>query len=123
MIDRDENLPAEMARQNWMILSALVLVSLLWRSWPMTTGVLAGGLLITLNYHWMGRTLHRLLDDPSKTAKRKGGSSRNALLRLVVVGLVIYVLLVYTPIHPLGFVVGLSVYVLNLALTAVKRLY
>ncbi|MFO7576514.1 MAG: ATP synthase subunit I [Pelovirga sp.] len=123
MTDRDAHLPAEMARRNWIILAVLVLLSLLWRSAPVTLGVLTGGLIVTLNYHWMGHSLRRLLADPRRAPQNKGRAGRSYLFRLLVMGLAIYVLLAHIHIHPLGLIVGLSVYVVNLLLTAAKRLY
>ncbi|MFN2355718.1 MAG: ATP synthase subunit I [Desulfopila sp.] len=123
MTSRDENLPSELARRNWIILAVLVVISLLWRSLPVTLGVVAGGLVVAVNYHWMGRSLRKLLVDQGQPPQGKFRSGRDFLLRMAVIGLVIYLLLVHTRIHPVGFAAGLSVYVLNLMLTAVKRLY
>lgn len=123
MTNRDDQLPAELARRNWIILAVLVFLSLWWRSWPVTSGIVAGGLVVSLNYHFMGRSLHKLLMEQEASARAKWTSARNTLLRLLLTLVVVYVLLVHTAIHPLAFVAGLSVYVINVALTAMKRLY
>lgn len=123
MTDSDANLPAEMARRNWIILVVLVLLSLIWRSVPVTLGVLTGGLVVTLNYYWMGHSLRSLLADPRRAPQNKGRAGRSYLFRLLIIGLALYVLLAHVHIHPVGLVVGLSVYVVNLLLTAAKRLY
>lgn len=123
MTDRDKNLPFELARRNWIILAVLITISLLWRSLPVTLGVVAGGLVVAVNYHWMGHSLRRLLVDQGQPPPSKFRSGRDFLLRMAVLGFVIYVLLVHTQVHPVGFAVGLSVYVLNLMITAIKRLY
>lgn len=123
MTGSDDRLPAELARRNWIILAVLVLLSLGWRSWPVTAGVAAGGLVVCLNYHFLGRSLTRLLLEQEASARGKWTSARNTLVRLVLTLAVIYVLLVHTAIHPLAFGAGLSVYVLNLLLTTLRRLY
>jgi len=118
---RDDLLLAEMARRNWIILIVLVLLSLFWQSPPVTYGVLAGGLLVIFNYRWLGRSLQNLIGDPQLHVVK--GFKRNYLFRLIVVVSAIYLLLVRGGVHPLALVVGLSVVVLNLMITTIKRLY
>ena len=121
MTRKDDHLLAEMAQQNWIILIVLVLLSLFWQSLPVTMGVLAGGVLVIINYRWLGRSLFKLLGDPQLAAEK--GFKRNYLFRLVFVASAIYLLLVRGGVHPLALVVGLSVVVINLIVTTVKRLY
>ncbi len=121
MTQQDDQLLAEMARRNWIILLVLVLLSLYWQSLSVTMGVLAGGVLVIINYRWLGRSLFKLLGDPQLAAEK--GFKRNYLFRLVFIASSIYLLLVRGEVHPLALVVGLSVVVLNLIITTAKRLY
>ena len=123
MTDQDAGLTRDLARRNWVILALLVVVSLLWRSVPITLGVLGGGLVVTLNYHWMGHSLGKLLADPRRAPQRKLWAGLKLLLRLVVVGVAIYLLLVHVQVHPVGLAAGLSVYAVNLMFSTLKRLY
>lgn len=123
MTDQDAGLAKALARRNWVILALMVVASLLWRSVPITLGVLGGGLVIALNYHWMGRSLTKLLADPQRAPRRKVFTGINYLLRLVVMGLVIYLLLVQVKVHPIGLAVGLSLYVVNLMYSTIRRIY
>lgn len=123
MTDQDAGLETALARRNWVILALMVAVSLFWRSAPVTLGVLGGGLVIALNYHWMGRSLTRLLADPQRAPQRKIFTGINYLLRLVVMGLVIYLLLVQIKVHPIGLAAGLSLYVVNLIYSTIRRIY
>ncbi|MBW6509815.1 MAG: ATP synthase subunit I [Desulfuromonadales bacterium] len=123
MTDQDAGLETALARRNWGILALMVAVSLFWRSAPVTLGVLGGGLVIALNYHWMGRSLTRLLADPQRAPQRKIFTGINYLLRLVVMGLVIYLLLVQIKVHPIGLAAGLSLYVVNLIYSTIRRIY
>lgn len=123
MTDQDAGLSKEMALRNWIILALMVAVSLIWRSAEVTLGVLGGGLVVALNYHWMGYSLARLLADPRRVRQAKVRAGLNLLLRLVVVGMVIYLLLVQVRVHPLGLAAGLSVYIVNLLVATFKRLY
>ena len=123
MTDPDAGLSRDLARRNWVILAVMVVVSLFWRSTEVTLGVLGGGVIVALNYHWMGHSLGKLLADPRRAPQRKVWAGLNFLLRLLVMGLAIYVLLAHVKVHPLGLVAGLSVYVVNLKFSALKRFY
>lgn len=123
MVDQDAGLTGDLARRNWIILVLMVGVSLLWGSVPVTLGVLSGGVLTACNYHWMGRSLGRLLADPRRAPQRKTRAGFNYLLRLVIIAAAIYLLLVHVKVHPIGLAVGLSVYVVNLIYSTLKRLY
>ncbi len=121
MIQKDDQLLAEIAHRNWIILVVLVLFSLFWQSLPITMGVLAGGVLVIINYRWMGRSLFKLLNEPQLAAGKS--YKRNYLFRLVFITTAIYLLLARGEIHPLALVVGLSVVVINLMIATIKRLY
>ncbi|MBE9486346.1 MAG: ATP synthase subunit I [Chloroflexi bacterium] len=118
---KDDQLLAEMARRNWIILAVLVLLSLFWQSASISLGVLAGGLLVIFNYRWLGRSLLKLISDPQLHSAK--GFTRNYYFRLIVVASAIYLLLVRGGVHPLALVIGLSVVVLNLLVATLKRLY
>jgi len=121
MTRRDDQLLAEMAQRNWIILLGLVLLSLFWQSLPVTMGVLAGGVLVIINYRWLGRSLFKVISDPQPGAEK--GFKRNYLFRLLFIASSIYILLVRGGVHPNALVVGLSVVVINIAITTAKRLY
>ncbi len=118
---QDDPLLAEMARRNWIILLVLVLISLFWQSMPVTMGVLSGGVLVIINYRWLGRSLFKMLGNPHPAMQK--GFKRNYLFRLLFISSSIYILLVRGGVHPLALVVGLSVVIINLAVTTAKRLY
>jgi hypothetical protein len=117
----DDPLLGEVARRNWLILVILLLLSLFWRSVPVSLGVLSGGLLVIFNYRSMGRSLTSLLSNPVHAAQK--GFKFNYFFRLAFIGFALYLLIVYAKVHPLALVVGLSVVVLNLFTTTIKRLY
>lgn len=117
----DEQLLRSFGRTNWLVLAVMVSGSLFWQSRSVTLGVLAGGLLVILNFGWMGRSLLKVISSPQEFSP--GGFKRNYFFRLIVVGSAIYLLLVRGGVHPLALVVGLSVVVVSLFLITVKRLY
>lgn len=119
MKDGDEQLLAEIARRNWVILACLVLLSLPWRSLPVTLGVLGGGLVVITGYHWLHRSLGRLLANPSRGAAK--GFKFGYFLRLGVLGAALFLLVGPAGVNPIALAIGLSVVVVNLLWTAVKR--
>ena len=121
MTRQDDQLLAEMALRNWIILVVLVLLSLFWQSLPVTMGVLAGGVLVIINYRWLGRSLFKVISDPHQGSEK--GFKRNYLFRLLFIASSIYLLLVRGGVHPIALAVGLSVVVINIAITTAKRLY
>ncbi|WP_020674549.1 ATP synthase subunit I [Geopsychrobacter electrodiphilus] len=121
MTNRDDQLLKDIGRLNWFVLVFMVLVSLFWRSAPVTLGVVAGGLLVILNFGWMGRSLMKVISSPQAYSPR--GFKRNYFFRLLFVGSTIFLLLVRGGVDPLALVFGLSVVVISLLLTTLKRLY
>jgi hypothetical protein len=109
-----------MARRNWVILAVLILASLFWRSPAVTFGVLSGGLLAILAYYWRYLALSRLLGAPSRQAAK--GFQFNYMVRLAVLGSVLFLLIAKARVDPTALVVGLSVVVLNVLVTTMKRL-
>ena len=121
MTSPDDQLLQNVGRLNWVVLILMVLVSLFWQSRSVTLGVVAGGLLVILNFGWMGHSLLKVISSPQAYSPR--GFKRNYFFRLLVVGGAISFLLIRGEVHPLALVVGLSVVVVSLLLTTLKRLY
>jgi len=117
----DDQLLKNVGRLNWIVLIVMVLASLFWQSRAVTLGVVAGGLLVILNFGWMGHSLLKVINSPQAYSPR--GFKRNYFFRLLVVGGAISLLLIRGEVHPLALVVGLSAVVVSLLLTTLKRLY
>jgi len=118
--DRDEHLLDEIARRNWLVLATLVLFSLAWRSPEVSAGVLAGGLVAIGGYHWLHRSLRKLLDTPGQAGT--GGYKFGYLIRLATLAIVLLLLIAVIRVNPVALAAGLSTVVLNLLWTAIKRL-
>lgn len=117
--DQDERLPAEMARRNWIILGILLLVSLCWRSRPVTMGVFGGGMIAIVGFHWMHRSLREALSGSEPGAARR--FQMTYFIRLGALAAAIAVLIVPAKVHPAALAAGLSVVVLNILWTTFKR--
>lgn len=121
MTDRDEHLLADVARRNWLILAILVLLSLAWRSLPVSLGVLAGGLVAIGGYCWLHRSLRQLLAEPSRHSARS--FKFGYFVRLGALAAVLLLLIAVARVHPVALAAGLSTVVLNLLWTALRRSY
>lgn len=120
-MDRDEQLLGDIARRNWIILGVLVAASLLWRSPTVTAGVLSGGLVAIIGYRWLFRSLRRMLADPTRRSARS--FQINYLIRLGALAVALFLLVAVARVHPVGLAAGLSVVVINILLTTLKRTF
>lgn len=116
----DADLLTALARRNWIILGALLLLSLPWRDTAFSLGVLGGGLLALFSYRWLHRSLSKLLGQAGGSAR---GFQFGYLLRLVFLAAALYLLIAVAQVHPLGLALGLSVVVLNILWTTWKRAF
>ena len=107
-------------RANWILLAAGALCAGLLAPGRFFWGVLLGGLLVTVNFTLLARTLKKALD-PSQLS---GYSSVLAkyYLRFVVSGIIIIALLATRAVDPVGLIVGLSVVVVSIMAAVVYML-
>ena len=80
-------------------------------------GVLFGGLIVTVNFHFLARTLKKALSPPHL-------ASPNAVLakyyiRFILSGFTIFVLIAAKVVNPIGLVLGLSVVVTSIMCASV----
>ena len=102
---------------NWILLVALVSLSLFLGSRRFTLGILFGGLISIINFYWLYRNLLSVF---SKHLNR----ARMALmlryyLRLTITAIVLYWIISRDMVDVIGLVTGLSIVVLNIVLTTV----
>lgn len=94
------------------LLVAATLAGYLFGSGWFAAGVLAGGVLALANFHWLQLTLLRSLGLAPHRAGRF--AQMRYLLRFCVVALLLYLLMVHTPVDIFGLITGLSVIVLSI---------
>jgi len=105
---------------NWILLAILAVGSLLLRSSRFSLGILSGGLISIVNFHWL---YHNLLDVFTKHPSQ----ARKALLlryyiRLTVLAFVLYWIISGNLVDVIGLVIGLSVVVMNIIFTTILAL-
>lgn len=119
MTDRDDQLLQTLARRNWLILLILLFLSLPWRSLAISGGVLCGGLVAIVGFHWLHFALVRILVEPGVHPTRKFRAGY--IVRLATLVAILYLLVAIVRVHPVALVAGLSVVVLNLLWTTLRR--
>lgn len=116
--------PRALKLANWTVLALLVALGYLWQGPQFGLGVLVGGLVVVLNFHWLHRNLKNLLESSSRLAEDQRGAAKaffagRQILRFFLVLAVLFVLLGQAWINVFGLVVGLSTTALTLMLVAV----
>ena len=119
-VKSDEEVPGQITRRNWVVLACFLFVSLIWQSPAVTLGVLCGGGVALLSFHWMQFSLIRMFIQLDSGATRQFKSS--FLLRLSTVTALLYLFVVVVRVNPLALAAGLSVVVVSLVWTAIERL-
>ena len=101
-------------RSNWILLVSISLIGLLAASPAFARGMIFGGLIVTVNFHLLSKTLKKALRPQRLT-------SPNAILfkyyiRFIISGVIIFLLIHQQVVNPIGLFVGLSVVVASITL-------
>ena len=110
-------------RSNWILFGVASILGFVIFSTPVALGILFGGLLVTINFHLLAKTLKKALTPPHL-------ASHNLVLakyylRFLVSGFIIFLLIAGHIVHPVGLVIGLSIVVFSIILATlceVKKL-
>jgi len=111
-------------RSNWVLLATASALGLLTASPAFSRGLIFGGLIVTVNFHLLAKTLHKALQPRQLT-------SSNVILakyyiRFIVSGVIIFVLIHQQLVNPIGLFIGLSVVVASITLATmveIKKLF
>lgn len=104
-------------RANWALFALASAAGFLLAPPAFARGVFFGGLLVTVNFHLLARTLRNALTPPHLT-------SHNVVLakyylRFLASGFIIFLLIAGRVVNPVGLVLGLSVVVSSIILATV----
>ena len=106
-------------RTNWILVIAASLIGFVFSPKNFASGILFGGLLVTINFHLLAKTLRKALTPPHL-------ASHNLVLakyylRFIASGFIIFVLIVGRIVHPVGLVIGLSIVVFSIILATISK--
>jgi hypothetical protein len=116
--------PRTLKLANWTILALLVALGYLWQGQQFGLGVLVGGLVVVINFHWLHHNLKGLLEASPRSPEGDRGPAKaffagRQILRFFAVLAVLFLSLRQEWVNIFGLVVGLSTTVLTLMLVAV----
>jgi len=104
-------------RSNWILFAGTSIAGFVIFSKSVALGIVFGGLLVTINFHLLAKTLKRALTPPHL-------ASHNVVLakyylRFLISGFIIFLLIAGHIVHPVGLVIGLSVVVFSIMLATI----
>ena len=102
---------------NWVLLAFLTFLSALWASSRFVAGIVCGGLICIINFHWLYRNLTTVF--AQLTEKAKSAVLIRYFLRFVLTAAVLFVVITREWVDIFGLVIGLSIVVVNIVLTVV----
>lgn len=117
----ESNLLSELGRRNWIIFALLLTGSLVFQNAAFTLGVLSGGLVAVAGYRWLHRALTKMLNQPGGGSTK--GFQAGYVVRLTCLATALYLLVAIVKVHPIGLALGLSVVLLNILWTTLKRAF
>ena len=108
-------------RSNWILLLVASAIAGFIAKFDVTTGILAGGLIATINFHLMYRSLRKNLIPPPYLSSAKSVFAKH-YLRFVFSIIVIYILISKNYVDPGGLLIGLSVVVVSILMASLFEL-
>ena len=107
-------------RANWYLFLVASIFGFLSLPLDVAMGILCGGLIVTINFHLLSRTLKNALTPPNLT-------SHNVIIakyyiRFIISGIIIFLLISNRIVDPIGLILGLSVVVVSIVLATILEL-
>jgi hypothetical protein len=105
---------------NWLLLVAAAIIAFSSFSFQAGLGVIAGGLIVTINFHLLAKTLKKALS-PQSTTSIKGVLAKY-YIRFTITAIIIYLLMKTHKVDPVGLIVGLSIVVASMMFATLNEL-
>ena len=97
------------------ILALALLASLWFRNGAVFWGLILGGGLAILNFHWLRRILEKAIFD------QQWLYSFQILIKFIFLGGAIYIVLRYAKVHPVAFVAGISTLLMGILFEVLRE--
>lgn len=108
------------SRANWILLPVASCIGFACFSPKVGIGVAAGGIIVTINFHLLSRTLKKALTPPHIASVKS--VIMKYYIRFILTGVVIFVLMASKYVDPFGLVAGLSVVVASMFIATLNEL-
>ena len=115
----DDNLLTILIRGSWLLLALFAVIGAATVSTTFALSLLAGGILAIGNFAWLRRSLERLLSQQLQPDTASRVAQFRHLIRLALLGIIIYLLVVPGKADVIGLLLGLSVVVVAIIIVTV----
>ena len=105
---------------NWIILAVIFIPSLFFAPLKFSLGILLGGFVSIVNFHWMARGLRGIFQNLQ--GNPKGTVMVKYYIRLAIMAVVLYLLIANNVVDIIGLLIGLSVVIINILVTMIIAL-
>lgn len=105
---------------NWALLCVIGAAALVFASQRFASGVIAGGMIVTVNFHLLSRTLRKALQP--RHVPSLASLLAKYYLRFFASAVIIFILIYWDIVEPLGLLIGLSVVVASIILATLVEL-
>jgi hypothetical protein len=106
---------------NWIILAVIFVPSLVLFPVKFSLGILLGGFISIVNFHWMGQGLNSIFQNLN-TKNVKGPVLVKFYIRLALTAIVLFFLISSEVVNIVGLLIGLSIVVINISITLIIAL-
>jgi hypothetical protein len=119
-VDIQQRLLKFVTHSNWILFFVASLIGLILLPPDFAKGIIFGGLIVTINFHLLYRTLKKALR-PSRLSSHRVVLAKY-FIRFLISGLIIFVLISGHYVDPLGLFIGLSIVVASIILATMCEL-
>jgi hypothetical protein len=106
-------------RSNWVLFFVSSVTGCLFLPADFAFGIIAGGLLVTVNFHLLARTLKKALTPPLIVSHNR--IIAKYYLRFIISAFILFLLISGRVVSPLGLIIGLSVVVASIVLATLRE--
>jgi hypothetical protein len=104
---------------NWILFAVATAIGMATAPPAFVRGIVFGGLIVTINFHLLYRTLRKALTPPHLASHHV--VLAKYYLRFFISGLIIFVLMANQYVNPIGLFIGLSVVVASIMLATINE--
>ena len=108
---------------NWIFLAVLFIPFLVFASFKFSLGILIGGFISIINFHWLGRSLYSAFQNLGEQGIARAPVMLKYYIRLAITGVVLYLLITGDAVDVFGLIIGLSVVVINIVITVIATTF
>jgi hypothetical protein len=119
-VEIQERLLKFVTHSNWILFFVASITGLVLLPPDFARGIIFGGLIVTINFHLLYRTLKKAFSPPSLSSHR--AVLAKYYIRFLISGLIIFVLISGHYVNPLGLFIGLSVVVASIMIATMCEL-